>query len=75
MGKPGRHGRSPSPECIGRLVVTPGKSIQYPQEEKAKAIPLVVVSKWSRFLCLLPCSTGRSLLPHLVLYFHNNFFF
>ena len=47
MGKPGRrHGRSPPPECIGRLVVTRGsETSQYPQEEKATAIPLVVVSE------------------------------
>ena len=47
MGKPGtRHGVSPPPECIGRLVVTRGsETSQYPQEEKATAIPLVVVSE------------------------------
>ena len=47
MGKPGtRHGVSPPPECIGRPVVTRGsETSQYPQEEKAKAIPLVVVSE------------------------------
>ena len=47
MGKPGtRHGVSSLPECIGRPVVTRGsETSQYPQEEKAKAIPLVVVSE------------------------------
>ena len=47
MGKPGRrHGRSSLPECIGQWMVTRGsETSQYPQEEKAKAIPLVVVSE------------------------------
>ena len=50
MGKPGtRHGVSPLPECIGQWVVTRGsETSQYPQEEKAKAIPLVVVSERGR---------------------------
>ena len=50
MGKPGgRYGPSPLPECIGQLVVTRGsETSQYPQEEKAKAIPLVVVSEKGR---------------------------
>ena len=34
------------PECIGRVEVTRGsETSQYPQEEKATAIPLVVVSE------------------------------
>jgi hypothetical protein len=47
MGKPGtRYGVSPLPECIGQRVVTRGsETSQYPQEEKATAIPLVVVSE------------------------------
>jgi hypothetical protein len=47
MGKPGtRHGVSPAPECIGRVVVTRGsETSQYPQEEKATAIPLVAASE------------------------------
>ena len=50
MGKPGTcHGVSPLSECIGQLVVTRGsETSQYPQEEKAKAIPLVVVSERGR---------------------------
>ena len=50
MGEPGaRHGASPLPECIGQWVVTRGsETSQYPQEEKAKAIPLVVVSERGR---------------------------
>jgi hypothetical protein len=50
MGKPGRrHGRSSLPECIGQRMVTRGsETSQYPQEEKARAIPLVVVSERGR---------------------------
>ena len=47
MGKPSTcYGVLPPSECIGRLVVTRGsETSQYPQEEKATAIPLVVVSE------------------------------
>ena len=47
MGKPGgRSWPSPLPERIGQGEVTRGsETSQYPQEEKAKAIPLVVVSE------------------------------
>jgi hypothetical protein len=41
MGKPGeRNGSSPLPEHIGQVEVTWGsETSQYPQEEKATAIP------------------------------------
>ena len=47
MGKPGgRRWPSPLPERIGQVEVTRGsETSQYPQEEKATAIPLVVVSE------------------------------
>ena len=47
MGKPGgRSWPSPLPERIGQGEVTRGsETSQYPQEEKATAIPLVVVSE------------------------------
>ena len=47
MGEPGgRHGPSSLSECIGQWMVTRGsETSQYPQEEKAIAIPLVVVSE------------------------------
>ena len=47
MGKPGsRHGLSPAAEHIGSVEGTRGsETSQYPQEEKATAIPLVVVSE------------------------------
>ena len=47
MGKPGgRSWPSPLPERIGQGAVTRGsETSQYPQEEKATAIPLVVVSE------------------------------
>jgi hypothetical protein len=50
MGKPGgRRWPSPLPERIGQVEVTRGsETSQYPQEEKAKAIPLVVVSERGR---------------------------
>jgi hypothetical protein len=50
MGKPGgRRWPSPLPERIGQGAVTRGsETSQYPQEEKAKAIPLVVVSERGR---------------------------
>jgi hypothetical protein len=50
MGKPGGcYGPSPLPEHIGQGVVTRGsETSQYPQEEKATAIPLVVVSEEGR---------------------------
>ena len=50
MGKPGtRHGVSSLPEHIGQVEVTRGsETSQYPQEEKATAIPLVVVSERGR---------------------------
>ena len=50
MGKPGgRSWPSPLPERIGQGAVTRGsETSQYPQEEKAKAIPLVVVSERGR---------------------------
>ena len=41
-----RNGPSPLPEHIGQAEVTWGsETSQYPQEEKATAIPLVVVSE------------------------------
>lgn len=47
MGKPGRsHVLSPLSEHIGQVEGTRGsETSQYPQEEKATAIPLVVVSE------------------------------
>ena len=50
MGKPGtRYGVSSLPECIGQWMVTRGsETSQYPQEEKATAIPRVVVSESGR---------------------------
>jgi len=47
MGKPGRsHVLSPMPEHIGHAEGTWGsETSQYPQEEKATAIPLVVASE------------------------------
>ncbi len=50
MGKPGgRSWQSPLPERIGQVEVTRGsETSQYPQEEKATAIPLVVVSERGR---------------------------
>ena len=47
MGKPGgRRWPSPLPERIGKGEVTRGsETSQYSQEEKATAIPLVVVSE------------------------------
>ena len=50
MGKPGgRRWPSLLPERIGQVAVTRGsETSQYPQEEKAKAIPLVVVSERGR---------------------------
>jgi hypothetical protein len=47
MGKPGRREvRSPLPEHIGQSGGTRGsETSQYPQEEKAKAIPGVVASE------------------------------
>lgn len=47
MGKPGRsHVLSPLSEHIGQLEGTRGsETSQYPQEEKATAIPSVVVSE------------------------------
>jgi hypothetical protein len=47
MGKPGRrNGLSPLPEHIGQVEETWGsETSQYPLEEKATAIPLVVVSE------------------------------
>ena len=50
MGKPGgRSWPSPLPERIGQGEVTRGsETSQYPQEEKATAIPVVVVSETGR---------------------------
>ena len=50
MGKPvERNCSSPPPEHIGRVEVTPGsETSQYRQEEKATAIPRVVVSESGR---------------------------
>ena len=50
MGKPGWiHLQSPAPEHIGRAEGTWGsETSQYPQEEKATAIPLVVASERGR---------------------------
>ena len=50
MGKPGwSHVQSLLPEYIGQLEGTWGsETSQYPQEEKATAIPLVVASESGR---------------------------
>ena len=50
MGKPGwSHVQSPMPEHIGHAEGTWGsETSQYPQEEKATAIPLVVASESGR---------------------------
>jgi hypothetical protein len=47
MGKPGwGHAQSGLPEYIGQVQGTRGtETSQYPEEEKATAIPLVVVSE------------------------------
>jgi hypothetical protein len=52
MGKPGwGHAQSGLPEHIGQVQGTRGtETSQYPEEEKAKAIPRVVVSERGRSL-------------------------